>query len=127
MEDENGNTDSFFDLARFNGTNWQQLSNARGRQNRSHSGFLRSIALHGNVLFAAGQFRRMGGLNSSTISTNHVAYWNGGTWNALGEGVRKQTSGSTQDPTVEALTVDRNGIVYIAGDFNRATNADGWR
>jgi hypothetical protein len=57
-----------------------------------------------------------GGYFSSTSGgpANHVAKWNGNSWESLGSGM------GGQDTLISALAVDQNGSLYVGGQFQTA-------
>jgi hypothetical protein len=57
-------------------------------------------------LYIGGSFESVSG-----IPARHIAYWNGSSWHALGDGVNKQ---------VDALAFDPGGELYAAGLFTEA-------
>lgn len=74
-------------------------------------GYVTSLVVRGNDLYAGGLFSRMDGL-----TVNHVARWNGTTWNALGSGV---AGGNLQNSEVGALAINGDNL-YVGGRFDRA-------
>jgi hypothetical protein len=70
---------------------------------------------NGTALYAGGSFTTAGG-----VAVNHVARWNGSSWQRLGGGLRKS---STFDAVVWALAVFDDGsgpALYAAGSFATA-------
>src|SRR5262245_31074530 len=82
-------------IAKWNGNIWSALGlgvNGFGRE-------VRTLAINGNDLYAAGTFSTAG-----EVSVNNVAKWNGSAWSALDIGL---------NPGVRALAV--NGTNLYAG------------
>ncbi len=74
-------------------------------------GYVTSLAVRGGDLYAGGLFSRMDGL-----TVNHLARWNGTSWNPLGSGV---AGGNLQNSEVGALAVNGDNL-YVGGRFDRA-------
>lgn len=70
------------------------------------------IGPNGDV-YVAGSFTTAGG-----TTVNNVARWDGATWNAMGSGGTKGV-----DNGVNAMTLDIDGNVYVAGSFANAGGA----
>lgn len=70
------------------------------------------------TVYAGGTFRYAG-----TQEVDHVAYWNGASWEPLGRGVRM--SDETQMTRVNVLHYSNSGMVYVGGDFHEAIQTDG--
>ncbi|RPI27650.1 MAG: hypothetical protein EHM61_07750 [Acidobacteria bacterium] len=92
-------------IARWNGSSWSALDSGI-------DGFLSALACDSaGGLYAGGGFSSAGGLDVSGI-----ARWDGTSWSGLGGGVRLEgASGS-----VEALTFDSAGNLYVTGVFDQA-------
>ena len=95
-------------VAKWDGTNWTSLGT--GSQNGVlNQGVLTNVKAlatdqSGNV-YVGGDFATAGGL-----LVNHIAKWNGPTWQSLGSGVNDFVSG---------IAVGKN-LVYVAGGFKEA-------
>ncbi len=66
------------------------------------------VANASGQVYAGGSFTQASG-----ITVNHVAKWNGSSWQALGPGVNDD---------VWSIAIANNGDVYIVGDFTLAGN-----
>lgn len=105
-----------YDLAAWDGTNWQSVCPDAGNGIfiPSITSIVRAIAINGNDLYASGNF-----LAAGTVKANRVARWDGTNWWALGSGMKGTNDSVTT--TVSALAIS-GGYVYAAGTF---TNAGG--
>lgn len=103
-------------LTHFDGTAFHQLDRFR---NGFKSGFILDMVLHGNNLFVAGRFTRIGFKNVS-----HVAFFDGFDWHGLGGGVRIAGEAATK-AIANVIAVGEDGLAYLAGPFNEAVNPDG--
>ena len=105
-----------YDLAAWDGTNWQLVrpDAGNGLYIPSLTSMVRAIAINGNDLYASGTF-----LAAGTVKANRVARWDGTNWWALGSGMKGTNDSVTT--TVSALVIS-GGYVYAAGTF---TNAGG--
>lgn len=79
---------------------------------------VRSIVIDGDSLYAAGRFRRLGGLGGDEM--NNIARWDigSGAWSALGSGIVLSES-SVQSPVIHAMTLDGDNL-YVGGRFDSA-------
>ncbi len=66
-------------IAAWNGTAWEPLG--AGIQSQSFNAAINDMTVHGNELFVGGDFSGAG-----TVTTDHIAKWDGSTWSALGGG-----------------------------------------
>lgn len=69
------------------------------------------------VLYAGGVFTASG-----SASINRVAYWNGSTWSALGDGISGFITGSSS--YVNWIDIRDNGEVIAVGNFTTAGDVD---
>jgi hypothetical protein len=94
-------------LIRFDGRNWHN-------EDPGFNDRVEHIAFdsQGN-LYAAGRFTEIDG-----ISANHIAMFDGNTWQALGEGISAILA--FRDVTVGSLFIDDNDNVFIGGEFEQA-------
>src|SRR5207249_3597877 len=92
-------------IGRWDGSSWSALGS--GLRFSQGAGFVRSIAVHDNQIFAGGDFDLAGESPAA-----NVARWDGANWSALGSGV----SGP-----VNAL-VFLNDQLYVGGSFPSAGN-----
>lgn len=83
---------------------WTQLG--------SINGTVRTLALNGSDLYAAGSFDFLSGENGVQVYANYIAHLNisNGDWNALGNGT---------DDVVYAITLNGNSL-YVGGSFTQA-------
>jgi hypothetical protein len=95
-------------IGKWDGANWTMLPGMGG----SETVVVTALAMHDENLYAAGSFKRAGG-----IPVNSVARWDGTNWSPLGGGLTRGI-GSAQ---VNALVVSGSDL-YAAGYF---TMADG--
>lgn len=101
-----GSTDQLNHIQRWNGTAWEQLSNAVQSKNFG----VKSLAIYDDKLIVAGQF-------ASTLSGNlaeNIATFDGGQWNYLGIDNSQQ---GTNGP-ISCVMVHENRL-YVAGAFTR--------
>lgn len=96
-------------VAKWNGSSWEALGS--GVDDEGGDACVKSLAVDssGNV-YAGGRFTTAG-----EVVANHVAKWNGSSWEALGSGIDHWW-----DPMVDALAVDNKGNVFAGGLFNKA-------
>ena len=92
-------------IARWDGCTWQALGS--GTAGGSYHGSVDALTVYSGELIAGGTFTTAGG-----VTSNHVARWNGSTWEALGSGMDLYSR-------VYALTV-YNGELIAGGDFTTA-------
>jgi hypothetical protein len=92
-------------LAAWDGQRWQPLG-------AGTDGFVRTLAVHQNDLYAGGQFASIGALQTRNIAK--LRNGPGGTWEALGSGLYLNGFGDSQ--AVDALCVFNNQI-YAGGTF----------
>jgi len=69
-------------------------------------GVVETTARIGSTIYIGGSFTHVDG-----VSVNHVAMWDGTSWQALGTGMNS---------TVDALAVDSSGNLYAGGNFTTA-------
>jgi trimeric autotransporter adhesin len=91
-------------VARWNGSSWQALG--AGMSSSPYPTSVDALTVYNAELVAGGYFT-----NVSGVLTNHIARWNGSTWQTLG------TTG--MNDSVAALTV-YNGELVAAGNFTTA-------
>jgi hypothetical protein len=98
-------------LAKY-GTAWQEVSPV------TKLGSVRDIYDAGSgICYVGGSFTYIG-----TMTANHIAKWNGSTFEALGAGV----TGTDYQAGVKAITM-LNGDLYVGGHFNKAGGSDALR
>lgn len=99
-------------VALWNGTNWLAL-------NGELDGPVKAFAFLGDELVVGGSFTNAG----STV-VNSIAVWNGISWRRLGagfaEGLPNDNGGRPVPTSVNSLVVSSNGIIYAAGNFQKA-------
>lgn len=95
-------------IARWDGTAWSPLG--AGLSDDSGTGFVGALAVYNGTLIAGGGFNLAGGL-----PVNNIARWNGGDWEALGEGL----TGDDPYTGVTTLAVD-DGSLFVGGSFELA-------
>ena len=78
------------------------------------NGFVYAFTLYDSSLVAGGLFTQAGG-----VPARDVARWDGKSWHALGDGMRRECPGAACVPRVYALTV-YNGDLIAAGYFHVA-------
>lgn len=100
----------------FDGKEWRKPGSVFKRFSRS--GFVSQMVLHGNTVYLAGRFIRVG-----SISALHVAAFDGFRFQAFGKGVRLKDK-QEDLASVSNIVVGLDGLVYITGNFNEAVNAD---
>lgn len=91
-------------IARWDGSAWQQVG-------AGLSEAVQTITIHEDNVYAGGNFRFAG-----ELEVNRIAMWDGYNWHGFGRGLNGK---------VNAIAVGHDGMVYAAGEFTRATNADG--
>jgi len=64
-------------------------------------------------MYVGGAFNVAGGQ-----VVNHIVHWDGSNWTGLGGGV----SGGMYGPNIRALALDKNGNLYVGGEFTQAGN-----
>lgn len=94
-------------IARWDGTTWSALGGGV-------NGNVVAIVPYGTGICAGGLFSQATQANSSSLTVNSVAYWDGANWSALGTGV---SGGSFS--YVQALAVLNNNL-YVGGNFTAA-------
>ena len=95
-------------LAKWTGLTWSEVGGGV-------DGDVRALAMAPNgTLYVGGQFTAVGGL-----AAGNVAAWDGSSWDVLDGGVK----GGGNVNGIYGMSIDGNGRVYIAGDFD--TTADG--
>ena len=92
-------------IARWDGFKWDSLCN-------NIIMYPSALNFYQNKLFVGGTFYGQYAITPSGDTLNHIAYWDGQKWNALGKGVNS---------TVLALQV-YNDELYIGGTFTTAGN-----
>jgi hypothetical protein len=97
-------------IARWDGMNWRPLGSGVTGHTGLGDPFIADVAAYNGELVAGGIFTSAGG-----IPVNHIARWNGTTWQALGTGV----TGPNTPPFVRALGVF-NGELIAGGPFTTA-------
>ena len=70
------------------------------------NGSVSALVSDGGGFFAGGSFTQI-----EKVPANHLAYWDGETWSALGEGVNDQ---------VRAMDLASDGSLYVGGHFSTA-------
>jgi hypothetical protein len=95
-------------IARWDDAAWHPLgSGVAGDEGENYLTGVSALALDGQGgLYTGGVFTTAGG-----IGANHIAYWDGTTWQALGEGVNGK---------IHALVFDGRGNLYAGGAFTTA-------
>ncbi len=83
-------------VAKWNGSSWSALGNGL-------PGPVRSLTMHGGVLYAAGSF------TNSTLAITNLAQWNGSTWLPVGTGANRTVWDLVSDGTT----------LYAGGNFNK--------
>src|ERR1051325_943989 len=69
-----------------------------------------ALAIHGNDLYAGGDFTKAGGVVTNRNLANRIAKWDGNDWSAIGSGM---------NTNVLALAVSGDDL-YAAGQFTTA-------
>jgi hypothetical protein len=103
-------------VARWDGANWHALGAgiAGNGLNGTCCFDVNALALGPDgSLYVGGRFEKAGG-----VTVNHIARWDGTTWQALGAGVSRPDSSSEVE--VNAIAVDSQGAVYASGRFTMA-------
>ena len=111
-----GNPDADY-LARWNGTQWLPMGITSSGY--GINGPVRCLALDRNGdLLVAGSFENAG--SSSNLNTWRIARWDGTTWQAVGTGLRGNSSGcsSSNYCGVYAMTIASNGDIIVGGAFS---------
>jgi hypothetical protein len=95
-------------IAQWNGSSWSALgSGISGQDDYGNGPYVYALAVSGDTLYAAGDFKTAGG-----VPANNIAKWDGSTWSALGSGMNS---------TVSALAVSGTGSdLYAGGSFTTA-------
>lgn len=88
-------------LMQWDGTTWATV----GTGLTEPAGVVEALATDGRVLYAGGNFRRIGGVTSPGL-----AVWDGSKWSAMGSGIHGDY--------VYQLLACASGL-YVSGDFNR--------
>ena len=91
-------------IAQWNGSVWSALSNGVNDN-------VTALVVNGSDLFVGGVFTQACGnaaCNSSNLTVNHIAQWNGSVWSALGSGVNNN---------VDTLAASGSNL-YAGGTFN---------
>lgn len=91
-------------FARWDGSAWQEVGGGL-------SNAVEVVNVHDEMVYAGGDF-----LFAGEMEVNRIAMWDGINWHAFGRGVNGK---------VKAIAVDQEGLVYVGGEFTRATNLDG--
>jgi hypothetical protein len=87
---------------------WEALG--AGLENGTANGSVRALRFGPDgVLYAGGDFDNAGG----DANADHLAQWNGAAWSAVGGG----PGAVATLVMIYALEFDKNGILYIGGDF----------
>ena len=100
-------------LAVYDGYDWSALGNAGAGVGALLSGVVYKVdALPDGRVFAAGSFLNAG----NTAAADSIAYWNGATWNPVGDGVatNEALGGTVVDFAISGATV------YTVGAFSDA-------
>jgi hypothetical protein len=85
----------------WNGSSWNALGNGL-------TGSVNAIAAVGSTIYAGGVFSQANAFGSnSAVTLNRIGYWNGSSWNALGDGVN--------DDVYAIVTLSSN--IYAGGEF----------
>ena len=90
-------------IAKWNGTTWSGLGMGL------YQGLVNSIIISGGDLYVGGTFQSAYMDLSTSVSTNRVAKWSGGTWLALGSGLGKD---------VKSVALNSSGEVIAGGLFS---------
>lgn len=104
-------------LAQWDGASWSALSGGvtlTDGNGDPQKGIIKALAVQNGALYAGGWFDKAGG-----IAANHVAMWQGTSWNTLGVGVRAEQYAT--EPQIHALAVSGNTL-YVGGRFVGAGN-----
>lgn len=101
-------------IARWDGVQWHPLG---AGLNNGVNGPVYAIAIDAaGMVYVGGDFTEATNADGSTVNVNRIARWDGTAWSALGGGV---------NAIVRALVLDEADVLYVAGDFTEATNANG--
>lgn len=100
-------------IAKWNGSGWSTLGSGLKWTSTTNSYISKIISdivtdAFGNV-YVAGSFDTAGG-----VAAKGIAKWDGNTWSSLGSGV----NGSSTQPSIRSLAVDRSGNLYAGGEFD---------
>jgi hypothetical protein len=97
-------------VAKWDGSTWTALGSGMGPPYNPYFGGakpgINALAVTGTNLYAVGQFRTADG-----VAATNIAKWDGSAWSALGSGV---------NGSVNALTADLPGRLFVAGNFSIA-------
>jgi hypothetical protein len=102
-------------IAKWDGTSWSPLGGGIGGNAGIYGPFpmLDVVAAGENGdVYVGGIFTIAGGVDASAI-----AKWDGNSWSPLGSGM---AGGNGDTPEVSALLFDKNGNLYVGGDFTVA-------
>jgi hypothetical protein len=97
-------------IAKWDGHDWQAVGGGAGTA-------VLALENVGRVLVAGGYFLLAGGMRA-----NHIAYWNGISWNMMGSGLE---GASIYQRAVYDLGL-YNGSLFICGDFTLAGTRPSW-
>lgn len=101
------------DIAVWDGSAWAQVGDGAGPEGGPIPSFTAVEAL-GSGLYLGGAFSSVDG-----VAANSVARWDGSTWSALGQGIRKEYFGSEE--IADVLTLKAAGSsLYAGGMFDLA-------
>ncbi|MGH9841304.1 MAG: hypothetical protein ACREEM_21325 [Blastocatellia bacterium] len=111
-------------VARWNSATglWSALGAGQGGGANGVNGDVLAIAANGAETYIGGNFTSTYNNANAAVNAQHVARWNGASWNSLGTG--SGPGGNGVNGTVNALAVGP-GYLYVGGDFDTAYKGSG--
>ncbi len=94
-------------IAHWTGQQWQAMG--QGLAYSTISAHVRSLAVGGGLVYAAGGQTHAGG-----VPTSHISAWDGQAWHALGDGL------GTPYEDAYAAVIGPDGALYVGGNFTTA-------
>jgi hypothetical protein len=102
-------------IARWDGTTWSALGTGMTGDGYASGGYVQSIAVLGNRVYAGGEFLTAGG-----TALKYLAAWDGSSWKSLAAGIRgsEDAGGNVKALAVAGMNLYAGGGFYGAGELS---------